>query len=561
MEKCLWQPDFPLTQGGMGDRLTISEHLFETGTGADMNLFDVIPTNFFNLLSSQSSGSVYSGALLTIYEEYEHEISYRIPREQIRDAVAVYLLDNHIRIEDADSGPSAAAEDGRRGPEADRSGASDPVRRRKTGRARIREDAGGQGMGSVKAAEGADSMPASGSGEEASAGDMASAILRKLSAPEVGWLSDEIDDMTYGHNIVMTEQGIRLAEFLEQLMKPERAEFSSYIFDIYNRLENEAQWRDNPYVNALKAVFRNARALSHALKQLSTFIRDIIARMTKEESMESLTDNILSYLGGDFIREYARLNKQQNIHIYRTVIIGKLQEMESSGAVMQKMVRGCMEEEKLQQDEARDRIADYFQLTKKFLREDYDRIMHEIQHKITVYLQIAVGRARFLQNRDPNTRGYVEQALKYLIEGTEQMGMKDLVPDDVQNLFSIETYDFINLSSLRYPGRVRQIRKSEETEYYRMTEEEMDEAMQRQREAAYNPYSRKAMKQYLDDCMHGADAITSDELPMGKKEEMLAALSAAAFGRENGFAIEPLEGYRDSGNLRLRRFLVRREEE
>lgn len=466
-----------------------------------MNLFDIIPANFFNLLSSQSNGQIYSGALLSIYNEYEHEISYRIPRERIREAVAIYLLDNHVHIDDPDIQ------------------------------------------------------------NEASTGDIASAILRKFSSPEVGWLTDEIDDVTYGHNIVMTEAGIRLAEFLEQLMKPERVEFSSFIFDIYNRLENENQWRDNPYVNALRAVFKNARSLSHALKQLSTFIRDIISRMTKEESMESLTENILSYLSGDFIKEYARLNKQQNIHIYRTVIIRKLQKMEDSKTIRQKLIENCMREEDIDEDAAQNLIADYFSLTKKFLKEDYDRIMHEIQHKITVYLQVAVGRARFLQNRDPNTRGYVEQTLKYLVDQTEELGMKDLVPQDIQNLFALETYDFINLSSLHYPGKARTIKKSEEADYVTISDKEMAEAMQRQKEAAYNPYSKDQMRQYLQSQMKGADSITSDQLPMERQDQLLAALSSVAYGRENGFDLELLDGYHESHNLRLRRVLIRRENE
>lgn len=394
--------------------------------------------------------------------------------------------------------------------------------------------------------------------DQGSAGDTASAILRKMSAPEVGWLTDETDDVTYGHNIVMTEQGIRLAELRSRLMKPERAEYSSYIFDIYNRLQNENQWRENPYVNALKAVFRNARALSHSLKQLSTFIRDIIARMTREKDLESLTNNLLSYLGGDFIREYARLTKQQNIHIYRSFIIAKLKQMEETKQIREKMTEDCMREEAIGRQEADDRITDYFRLSRKFLQEDYDRIMHEIQHKITVYLEVAVGRARFVQNRDSNTRGYVEQTLRYLIQSTGDLGIKDMVPGEIQDLFGFETYDFINLSSVRYPGKTRTIKKGEETELFTMSEDELAEAMECQRRAAYNPYSKDQMKRYLLDQMKGADAVTTDDLPMEKQEEMLAALSAVAYGRENGFDIEPLDGYRESMNLRLRRVLIRK---
>lgn len=463
-----------------------------------MNLFDIIPSNFFNLLSSQSNGDIYAGCLMEIYLQYEHEISYRIPRERIRDAVAAYLLDHHLRIEDDDLNVNS------------------------------------------------------------SASDMATTIIRRFCAPEVGWLTDEIDDTTFGHNIVMTEQGIKLAEFLESLEKPERAEFSGYIFDIYNRLTNEAQWQENPYVNALNAVFRNARDLSHALKQLSTFIRDIIERMVQEQTLESLTNNILEYCNGEFVREYARLNKQQNIHVYRNAIITKLNRMENSRKLMPVMIRCCMDETGLSAAAAEDLVAERFRLTRKFLRDDYDKIMNDIRHKITVYLQIAVGRARFLQNRDPNTRGYVEQTLRYLINDVDDAGMKDLLPDDYMDLFTINSMKFLDTGSLSYPGRARIIRKSVEQQLEIMTDEERQAAIAEQKAAAYNPYSKTAMKRYVLDEMHGATTITSDEMPLYRKEELLAALSAVAYGQENGFDVEPLDGYYESNDMKLRRFRLRK---
>ena len=120
----------------------------------------------------------------------------------------------------------------------------------------------------------------------------------------MGWLEEDIDDATYEKHIMMTEQGVVLAEFLQQLMKPEREEFSSYIFNVYNILKDPDQWENDPYINGLRAVYRNAKLLSKALKRLATFIKKIIERMVQEETMESLTENILEYCEGDFIKEY-----------------------------------------------------------------------------------------------------------------------------------------------------------------------------------------------------------------------------------------------------------------
>ena len=120
-----------------------------------------------------------------------------------------------------------------------------------------------------------------------------------------------------------------MAEFLSALKRPEKEEFSSYIYTIYNTLNNKEMWKNNPYIDVLLQVHRNARMLSKALKKLSTFIRKIIERMVNEETFESLTENILEYCEGSFIKEYTRLTKQQNIHVYRGNIRKKLEELQN----------------------------------------------------------------------------------------------------------------------------------------------------------------------------------------------------------------------------------------
>lgn len=73
----------------------------------------------------------------------------------------------------------------------------------------------------------------------------------------------------------------------------------------------------------------------------------------------------------------------------------KLERMQNDPALFELLVIGCAVEEELEEAEAREYVLDMIQRTKGFLADDYDRIMKEIKHKINVYLQIAVGRARF----------------------------------------------------------------------------------------------------------------------------------------------------------------------
>lgn len=466
-------------------------------------LFDKIPSGFFNCLSSGSNHCIYSDCLQIIYEQYDREISYRIARNRIRDAIAVYLLENHVDFVE----------------------------------------------------EGEDRE------KQKSHNDLANGIIRKFCSKEIGWLEEDNDDTTYEKHIVMTEQGILLAEFLQQLEKPEREEFSSYIFNIYNILRNEEQWNSDPYVACVKNIYRNAKQLSKALKRLATFIKKIIEKMVKEESLESLTENILEYCEGDFIREYARLTKQQNIHIYRSFIKTKLEYLQNDEELFELLVIGCAVEEELEEQVAKESVLDILESTKRFLADDYDRIMRDIKHKINVYLQIAVGRARFLRNRETDVRGCVEQTLRYLAEEMETLGWKEELPDEMGHLFSLERNEFLDTGSLRFPRKAQTVRRETSVELEEMTEEDIQKAKEALEREAYNPFSKERMKAYLDTVMGQRRNLDCEGLPMESKRDLLSSLSAVAYGQENGYVISTMEGYLETNGMILRRFQITKEDE
>lgn len=471
-----------------------------------MNLFDKIPAGFFNCLASGSNNRIYADCLQIIYEQYDREITYRIPRNRIRDALAAYLLENHVEPWDQEeeaAEPTAAKYD-------------------------------------------------------KNYNDMANGIIRKFCARETGWLEEDSDDATYEKHIMMTEQGILLVEFLQGLIRPEREEFSSYIFNIYNILQNKEQWQQNPYVDGLKNVYRNARLLSNSLKRLATFIKKIIERMVREETLESLTENLLEYCDGNFIREYARLTKQQNIHIYRSRIKARLEEMQNQPEFRELLTIGCALEEDLGEDEAREMVFDMIQATRRFLAEDYDRIMRDIKHKINIYLQIAIGRARFLRNREADMRGSVEQTLRYIVREMEQIGWKEEIPEEMQGLFSMDKYEFIDTGSIRYPRKPQSIQKEAVTELEEMSEEDVARTRAAHEKEAYNPYAKEKMKEYLETVMQGKRSIACENMPMQSKRDLLCALSAIAYSDENGYSVQVEDGYLQANAMLVRRFVVHR---
>jgi len=462
------------------------------------NVFNMIPSGFFNPLSSVSNNIANAACLLEIYDIYDAEVSYRISRKTLRDNLAIYILDNHLK--------SDAEEE---------TDETRPV-------------------------------------------DIATNFIHKFSSEETGWLVEETDDTTYEKYIVMTEAGIALAEFLKSIEKPEKVEYAAYIFNIFNTLQSREQWKDDPYVNAIMQVYKNAKALSKSLKRLSTFIRKTIEEMTKEVSLETLTENLLDYCNGDFIREYARLSKQQNIHIYRNRIRQMLEQMVGDTDLYETIVLGCAIEEGLTEAEAEEFVYDMVDATKRFLSEDYDRIMSDIKHKINMHIHIAVGRIRFIRNHGTDSRGNVEQFIKILKDGVSMLGMKDELPEEMSELFRLEKHEYIDTSSIRYPRKIRSIKKATVSEIEILSDEDIIEAKIQQEKEAYNPYSKEKMKKYISDLFLYKQELLAEEIPMASQDELLAAISAVAYGSENGFEIEVKDGYIESKDMLLRRFAITR---
>jgi hypothetical protein len=150
--------------------------------------------------------------------------------------------------------------------------------------------------------------------------------------------------------------------------------------------------------------------------------------------------------------------------------------------------------------------------------------------------------------------------MRYIMEELAELPMKEELPQEMNALFLMERHEFIDEGSIRFPRKNQTIQTQVKTELEEMTEEDKEAAKRAQQKEAYNPYSRELMKTYMEQQMGNADSISSDELPLESKRDLLASLSALAYAEENGFGVEILDGYYEANDMILRRFRVVRED-
>lgn len=279
--------------------------------------------------------------------------------------------------------------------------------------------------------------------------------------------------------------------------------------------------------------------------------------MNHEGSLESLTENIISYCDGDFIKEYSRLVHQQNIHIYRNFITRRLDELKQQ----ENFTLLCAEllaEEKAHKNqisnmETEERIYEMIDSTKKFLHDDYNKIMDDIKLKINTYIHIAIARERMLRNKGLDIRGVVEQTLRVLIS-SEDISEKE----KIENLFNVQKFEYVDQSSVMFPHKSQQILHNTETDYFELTREEIEKQRAVLERESHNPYSKDEMKKYMDDLFLQNEIIDNKTFNYSTKEDVLKSLAAVSYAKENGYSIETDCTYIENENFVTKHWRARK---
>lgn len=135
-------------------------------------------------------------------------------------------------------------------------------------------------------------------------------------------------------------------------------------------------------------------------------------------------------------------------------------------------------------------------------------------------------------------------------------GLKEELPNQMSEMIRINQNKYIDAQSIRMPQNRKRVRQQSVTEIETLTEEDLYNLKKVYEKEAKNPYSKKITKQYIKTLIGNRHELSSAEVPLETKEDLLMILSAAAYAEENGFKIEIEEGYFEAGKMVLRSFRI-----
>lgn len=81
----------------------------------------------------------------------------------------------------------------------------------------------------------------------------------------------------------------------------------------------------------------------------------------------------------------------------------------------------------------------------------------------------------------------MEQTIRILTEEMDDLGWKDELPEEMNPLFDLESNEFLDLESIRYPRKNQRIVKASQVEVEEMTEEDIEPGQPGSRPGGGNP--------------------------------------------------------------------------
>lgn len=445
-----------------------------------MDLYSVIPKQFFNLLSSKNQ-SVYVACILELYKAYEQGsilgMEKTIARQVLTDYFELNPLHEELEVSDEE--------------------------------------------------------------QEVTNRDRVNHILRRLE--ECEWIDSDVNN-DYEELINFRDYSITIIQALRDITadsagdgETEGHEFRGYIYTVYTLLRND----HHEYGMVVEQVYRNTVAFVREIRKLDSRLKYYIKSIIDNSEIKDLINLLVTYKVELADQAYRRLKTSDNINKYRTEIIRVLEDYQSDPITMELIANDFMLKSNHNREmamlRANKRIDEMIDIYKSI-----DYIIDEIDNKNKIYINTTISKIKFLLSDDESVITKLTTILKYFSHEIKHHQTKKAI-EVLDPLFNLNSYTQICNNSLYTP---RGFYKRVESQYLLENNGgpgiKLQEAFYKEFE---RNYSEDVITKYLDEYFKENPLIKASEIIRDdmSDEAVLKLLYILVYsGNELDYYIKPL---------------------
>ncbi len=479
-----------------------------------MDLFDIIPENFFSLLSGKNK-RLYLACLIKSFKIYEMGSILGIDKKVVVDELTDYLEHSDLSFTDEED---------------------------------VNEDEDEQEAKESKRS-------------------LAYFILRRFE--QTGWIYIDVTS-DYEEILNFTDVGITMVEAIMNLtpwanesfeFNPDEwddsfieinsNEYNGYIYTIYTLLNSDSL----DYGLTITEVYRNTKLLIRALRKLDSRMKDYIESVVNNTDVHNLIERLMNYKVELVDNGYKQLKTGDNINKYRLSIVTNLENIETNEAIMYKVVDNYLKRYPKMEVAYKRAYKDIDEMIDVF--NELDAFVTEIDKKNSKYIDSTIGKIKFLLSEDENIVGKLNNILKY-IKVENKNNHIDKAINKVNDLFKLrENKMFRSEKSLYTPrGKYERV----QGQYVDLSRFDLTSETEEFLKTYENPFNDDAIKDFLYSHMIEGEFRASDVIHYDTSVDVVVmCLYALVYGSENNFELVKLENKINHEKFSMHDFLLKEE--
>ncbi len=478
-----------------------------------MDLFDVIPDNFFQLLTGKNK-HLYLACLFKSFNIYEQGSILGIDKKVVADELTHFLE------------------------------TSDFLFTKETEEDEVDEDE-----------------------EDASESKRALAyfVLRRFE--QTGWIYVDVTS-DYEEILNFTDNGISMVEALQKMspwqgreylqeddisqfdwLQTNSNEYNGYIYTIYSLLMNPTI---SDYGILINEVYRNTKLLIRALRKLDSRLKDYISSVVENAEIKSLIEKLMDYKVELVDNGYARLKTGDNINKYRLPIVSKLEDLENDEQIMYQITDNYKSRFLKLEDAYKRAYRDIDEMIDVF--NALDEYITEIDNKNSKYIDSTIGKIKFLLSEDDNIIGKLNDILKF-IKLENKRGHVDKAIKEVAPLFTLRETKGMAEGSLFTP---RGKYSTQEGELLDLSRFDLGDETEAFFSTYTNQFNEENIKEFLynhleNHVFEAARVIDYDT----DVDTVIMVIYCLIYAGENDFEFERLDDYIYHNKFKMRNFRLK----
>ena len=460
-------------------------------------LFDVLPENFFSLLSGKNR-TLYWECIYKLFSVTEKRLSFGLARDDAAEELELYF-------------DSAFAAD-------------------------FQED------------DDADSRSLRSSREKAFF------VLRRME--DCGWILTETNNSNE-KKIVFEDYAVEILRTLIRVARKEKMEYQSYIYAIYNLAKSSGA---NPGL-ALMQIYENTDRLISGLKNLNSSIKKYIDNLTRYRTVAEIMENLLVDYKMEIVdKAFHRLITADNVAKFRPEIIERLSAKKDDRKYIRKAAAEFAEINETGAEEAEEQVYDALSsIIDAF--QHMDDLIDEIIRRSTKYQRAAVSRAKFMLTEKDDIRGQLREILLRISEEavrTETDLHAAAGFEFLDELISIYRSEFLDGQSFYTPPAEKSEFEPEALPEVRTDSREKEKRFRSMAKRLSRVMSTERIERYVDEILGDREQLQASEFPHDTDEAFIRLVYIRLYGQRKNlsFGVRTQEDYFRDENAAFHNFLI-----